>query len=262
MNTTRARLQPAPGRLNPYKLGIELLRDIETTLEHRAGTAPQYDDCDDMAGSKRKWGKDKMPTQGRESSVEAHRDSEKIFQVREIYNDVTFLDEFLTPEFVEDQKLYQYRYDPATGRMVVVDRDFRKVKQQLLFMLTNHAQPYIYVLDGNYHNRGELYLGHRHTGADLDIKFAVETLKAIHRVWKRPVHVQGRIDGEPILFSFDGEKSSQQKVDDNVAAPHTPSDRPSRRGIAAIRAPAGQTACNHRLQCQFVLGPDSCTLRP
>jgi stage V sporulation protein R len=47
----------------------------------------------------------------------------------------------------------------------------------MLFMLTNHAQPYVYVLDGNYHNRGELYLGHRHCGLDLDIKYAQETLK-------------------------------------------------------------------------------------
>ena len=52
--------------------------------------------------------------------------------------------------------------------MVVVNRDFKRIKQQMLFMLTNHAQPYIYVLDGNYRNRGELYLGHQHNGVDLD----------------------------------------------------------------------------------------------
>ena len=33
-----------------------------------------------------------------------------------------------------------------------------------------------FVLDGNYRNRGELYLGHRHNGVDLDIKYAQETL--------------------------------------------------------------------------------------
>jgi stage V sporulation protein R len=132
---------------------------------------------------------------------------------------VTFLDEFLTPEFVEEQKLYHYRLDPATGKMVVVNRDFDKIKRQLLFMLTNHAQPYIYVLDGNYRNRGELYLAHQHTGADLDIKYAVETLKQIQRIWKRPVHLNARIDDEPILFSFDGEQSSQQHVDESLPQP-------------------------------------------
>jgi stage V sporulation protein R len=86
-------------------------------------------------------------------------------------------------------------------------------------MLTNHAQPYIYVMDGNYRNRGELYLTHRHTGADIEIKYAVETLKRLHRVWKRPVHLSARIDDEPILFSFDGEQSTQQHIDGGMEPP-------------------------------------------
>jgi stage V sporulation protein R len=166
---------------------------------------------------RREWGKDKAPKErvvGRGSPGR-----EKIFQVRRLYNDVTFLDEFLTPEFVDDQKLYHYRFDPTTGRMVVVNRDFEKIKQQMLFMLTNHAQPYIYVMDGNYRNRGELYLAHNHTGADLDIKYAVETLKQLQKIWKRPVHIHARIDDEPILFSFDGEQSTQQHVNGDIPEP-------------------------------------------
>ena len=73
--------------------------------------------------------------------------------------------------------------------MVVVNRDFDKIKKQLLFMLTNHCQPYIFVMDGNYRNRRELYLAHSHTGADVEIKYAVETLKQIQRIWRRPVHL-------------------------------------------------------------------------
>ena len=132
---------------------------------------------------------------------------------------MTFLDEFLTPEFVEDQKLYHYRQDPNTGRMVVVNNDFNKIKQQLLFMLTNHAQPYIHVIDGNYQNRGELCLGHRHIGADLDIKYAMATLKELHKIWRRPVHVIASIDGSPFILTFDGEQTAQQQVGENVAEP-------------------------------------------
>ena len=96
---------------------------------------------------------------------------------------------------MDDQKLYHYRFDPSTGRMVVVDRDFDRIKQQMLFMLTNHAQPYIYVLDGNYRNRGELYLGQRHIGVDLDIKYAIETLKALQKIWRRPIGHARVLDG-------------------------------------------------------------------
>jgi stage V sporulation protein R len=208
-------MSTTPGRLNPYKLGIELFRDIERRWNTgRHGL--EYDRCDNMQ-QRRNWGKGTEPKGrivGRGSPGR-----EKIFQVRAIYNDVTFLDEYLTPEFVEDQKLYHYRFDPATRRMVVVNRDFEKIKSQLLFMLTNHAQPYIYVLDGNYRNRGELYLGQKHAGVDLEIKTATETLKSVQRIWGRPVHLHGVIDEEPVLFSFDGEKSTQQRIDDSIDDP-------------------------------------------
>ena len=208
-------LATSPGRLNPYKVGIELLRDIErrwNTGRH----GHDYDACDDMT-RRREWGKGKEPTGrvvGRGSPGR-----EKIFQVRALYNDVTFLDEFLTPEFVEDQKLYQYRFDPNTKRIVVVDRDFDKIKRQMLFMLSNHARPYIYVMDGNYRNRGELYLAHQHTGADIEIKYAVETLKNLQKVWKRPVHLSARIDDDAILFTYDGEQSTQQQIDERIDEP-------------------------------------------
>jgi len=208
-------LATSPGRLNPYKIGIELLRDIERRW-NTGRYGPEYDSCDDMT-VRRNWGTDKTPkgrVVGRGSPGR-----EKIFEVRALYNDVSFLDEFMTPEFVDDQKLYHYRQDPTTGRMVVVNRDFDKIKRQLLFMLTNHGQPYVYVMDANYRNRGELYLAHRHTGADLDIKFAVETLKQVQKIWKRPVHLSGLIDNEPILFSFDGEQSSQQHLDERLDRP-------------------------------------------
>ena len=208
-------LATTPGRLNPYKLGIELFRDIERRW-NTGRYGPEYDDCDNMA-ERREWGKGKGPTERVVGKGSEGR--KKIFEVRALYNDVTFLDAFLTPEFVDDQKLYHYRYDPQSGRMIVVDRDFDKIKRQLLFMLTNHAQPYIFVVDGNYRNRGELYLTHRHNGPDIDIKKAIETLKNIQTIWKRPVHISARVDDGAMLFSFDGEQSTQQQIDESIEPP-------------------------------------------
>jgi stage V sporulation protein R len=208
-------LATSPGRLNPYKVGIELFRDIERRWNSgRHGI--EYDRCDDSQ-ERRDW-QTREPPQGRVVGKESCG-REKIFEVRRIYNDVTFIDEFLTPEFVDEQKLYNYRYDPTTGRMVVVNRDFQKIKGQLLFQLANHGRPYIHVVDGNYRNRGELYLAHRHVGADLDIKYAVETLKSLQTIWGRPVHLNARIDDDPMLFSFDGEQSTQQRIDESIDEP-------------------------------------------
>jgi stage V sporulation protein R len=205
----------SPGRLNPYKMGLELFRDIERRW-NLGQYGKEWEEIEDVE-VRRNWGKDrKLPerVKGKESPGR-----EKIFQVRRIYNDVTFIDEFLTPDFCERQKLFHYRYDPTTGRMVAVNRDFNRIKQQLLLSLSNHGRPYIYVVDGNYANRGELYLAHKHNGADLQIKYAVETLRNVQKIWGRPVHLQALIDDEMVLFSHDGQQSHQQTINESLPKP-------------------------------------------
>jgi stage V sporulation protein R len=205
----------APGHLNPYKLGLEIFRDIEERWDlGRYGK--EYESIEDME-ARRDWNKGrKRPprVKGKESAGR-----EKIFDVRRIYNDVTFVDEFLTPELADRLDLYHYRYDPNTRRMVVVNRDFNKIKQQLLFSLGNYGRPYLFVVDGNYANRGELYLAHKHTGVDLQIRYAIETLKNVYRLWGRPVHLQARIDDEVVLFSYNGRESHQQTITPDLFEP-------------------------------------------
>jgi stage V sporulation protein R len=198
-------LASGPGRLNPYKIGVELLRDIEDRW-NKGRFGKDFEECEDIE-KRRAW------------NTEAGLGRKKIFEVRRLHNDVTFIDEFLTPEFVERYDLYHYRIDPATNRIVAVDRDFDRIKQRLLFMLTNHGQPYIYVVDANYANRGELYLAHKFLGVEVDIKYASECLKNIRRLWGRAVHLQARIDEDMVLFSHDGESMRQQKIKDDTPRP-------------------------------------------
>ena len=63
---------------------------------------------------------------------------------------MNFIDEFMTPEFIEKHKFYQYGRDPHTGQLRIVSRDPQRIKQTLLYQLTNMGQPFIYVVDGNY----------------------------------------------------------------------------------------------------------------
>jgi len=180
-----------PGQINPYKLGIELFRDIEERW-NKGRFGKEYEECDDLA-VKRSW--DTGLRQGRE----------KIFEVRRIYNDVTFIDEFLTPEFCDEYRLFTYEFNPKTGRREISGRDYREIKDKLLHSLANGGQPVIEVVDGNFRNRGELVLGHRHDGLDLDLAQARETLRHLHRLWTRPVHIETIVDDRPRRLSFDGE---------------------------------------------------------
>ena len=180
----------SPTSLNPYKLGIELFRDIEERW-NKGRFGLEYERCDSMQ-EKRLW--DKALGLGRE----------KIFQVRKIYNDVMFVDEFLTPEFCAEQKLFTFGYNQKQDSWEIKTREFFKVKEQLLGQLTNFGQPVIYVEDGNYKNRGELLLWHKCDGQDLKDDFARETLKNLAQVWTRTVHIRTEIEGKEVIWSHDG----------------------------------------------------------
>jgi stage V sporulation protein R len=132
----------------------------------------------------------------------------KIFEVRSLYNDVTFIDEFLTPEFVIKQKLYTFGYSGRNDRFEVESRQFKEVKDKLLFQLTNFGDPYIRVIDANYANRGELLLAHEHMGADLRQDYAKETLQALVRVWKRPVALTTKLEQKTVMVRYDGSEHS------------------------------------------------------
>lgn len=198
-------LSTQPGRVNPYKLGVELFRDIEHRWD-RGKFGLEYEACDD-ASARRGWNKDLR--QGRE----------KIFQVRKIYNDVTFVDEFVNAEFAEAQRMFVYGFNQATGQYEIVDRDYRKVKQELLNSLTNFGNPIIAVVDANHKNRGELYLLHEWAGVDLQFDFALKTLESLYRMWQRPVHIETREAGKPRLLSFDGEEPQVREITATTDAP-------------------------------------------
>jgi stage V sporulation protein R len=189
-----------PGRINPYKLGIELFRDIEHRWDTgRFGRA--YEECDDRR-TKAAW--DKKLGLGRQ----------KIFEVRRVYNDVTFIDEFLTPEFCREQNMFSYAFNENDDQYEIESREFKKVKERLLFSLTNFGRPSIVVQDGNHENRGDLYLVHRHSGVDLKMDYAQDTMRNLQKLWTRPVHLETRFDDKPLLLSFDGKEHQKRSLGD------------------------------------------------
>lgn len=200
-------LHMPPGGFNPYKIGIELFKDIErrwNTGRHGA----EWERLEHLGEKERH---DDRSMKGRE----------KIFEVRRIYNDVNFIDEFLTEEFVERHQMYQYRRDPQTGEIKVVSRDFDRVKQTLLYRITNMGQPFIYVVDANYRNRGELYLSHQWNGLDMELAKAGPTLQHLRTIWGRPVHLQCRVDDEVILLTAKDPTGQveKQKIKDDTPPP-------------------------------------------
>lgn len=183
-------------QLNPYKIGLEIYRDIEERW-NTGRFGKDYEECTSYE-EKRHW--DKQLGLGRK----------KIFEVRRIYNDVMFLDEFLTMELCERLKLFTYEYNGSTERFEIASRQYQDIKQKLLSSLTNFGEPTIEVLDANYGNRAELYLKHIHTGVDLRLDYAQDTLANLYKIWKRPVNLETIVDERPKILSFDGKEHSSR----------------------------------------------------
>jgi len=179
-----------PGSINPYKIGIELYRHIERRWD-KGQFGKDWLDCDDVV-VKRDW--DKGTGLGRQ----------KIFEVRRSHNDITFIDEFLTEDFVREQGLFTYEYDKRAGHYKVDSREFSAVKQKLLFMLSNRGNPRIFVTDGNHANRGELELTHQHEGTDIQVQWAEQTLRNVANLWGRPVHLVTQVDDNRVVLHHDG----------------------------------------------------------
>lgn len=181
-----------PQGFNPYKIGIELMRDIERRW-NMGQFGKEWEECDDLK-EKQNW--DRKLMKGRE----------KIFEVRRNYNDVTFVDEFLTEDFCVKNKMFVYKFNQRTGQYEVDTRDFPLIKKKLLFQLTNFGQPIINVIDANFNNRGELLLAHMFEGVEMQPDFMKETMKNLAKVWGRPVNVATVMDNERRIVHFDGQE--------------------------------------------------------
>jgi stage V sporulation protein R len=182
------------GRLNPYKLGVELYRSIEERW-NRGQFGPEWQDCNDL-DEKRNW------------DLRLGLGAKKIFEVRSLYNDVTFIDEFLTEDFAIEHKLFTFNWSNRNERFEIESREFRSVKDKLLAQLTNFGNPFIYAEDANFENRGELLTVHEHRGVDLRADYAREALASLVKIWKRPVLISTLVDGKKALLRYDGKEHS------------------------------------------------------
>jgi len=194
-----ATMSMRPGALNPYKIGLELFRDIEDRW-NKGRFGKVWEECDSLV-EKQRW------------DLQLGLGRQKIFEVRKLYNDVTFIDEFLTPEFCIDHKLFVFGYNDKHQAWEIVSREFKVIKEKLLHQLTNFGQPIIEVVDGNFENRAELLLVHRHDGIDLKLDEARLTMENLESLWRRPVNLHTRVEGKGVILRFDGKEHSERRAE-------------------------------------------------
>ena len=178
-------VQPSTTSINPYYLGLKIFEDIENRYDNPTEEMKQL-------GIK--------PNSGRE----------KIFEVREIESDISFIRNYLTKELVKQEDLYLF--EKKKGNYEITDKDYENVRDQLVSMRTNGGFPYIVVEDGDYARNGELYLKHGYEGTELDPHYLENVLPYIYQLWGRNVHMETVVDEKPTVYAYDGKKVSRKAV--------------------------------------------------
>ncbi|NLL71315.1 MAG: SpoVR family protein [Epulopiscium sp.] len=125
---------------------------------------------------------------------------EKLFEIRRMERDVSFIRKYLTEERCQELNLFLYeknkkKYPPFKKQE---ERNIAKVKEQLLLSIGMEGIPCIQPLDWDIKKR-VLYLKHEYDGRELDFMYASETLKYIAGLWK----------GKVILRTYMDEKKQQ-----------------------------------------------------
>jgi stage V sporulation protein R len=176
-------VQPSRTGINPYYLGVKIFEDIEERYNNPT---------------------DEMKRMG----VRPNSGREKMFEVREIESDISFLRNYLTKDLVTREDMYLFQKQGKDYK--IVDKEWKKVRDQLVSMRVNGGFPYITVNDGDYLKNGELYLKHWYEDIELDLKYLEKVLPYIYQLWGRPVHMESVIEGREMLFTYDG-RSVQRK---------------------------------------------------
>ncbi|WP_407925682.1 SpoVR family protein [Chengkuizengella marina] len=132
--------------------------------------------------------------------IEKRWDRNKIFEVREIDSDTSFIRNYLTKELVEDLDLYIFEKQGREWK--ITDKTWENIRDQLVSSRTNGGFPYLVIENGNFQNNGELYIKHEYEGLELDLKYTERTLPYLEQLWGKNVHLETKIEDKSVVFSY------------------------------------------------------------
>lgn len=173
-------IEPSPHNVNSYALGLKLFENIRQRWDQPT--------------------KEEQTRYGRQGG----QGYNKIFEVRALESDQSFLRNYLTKEIIEQLNLYIF--EKQSSEWKITDKSWRNIRTQLIYSHVNGGFPYLVIEDGDYRQLGELYVTHQYEEIELDVTYIERTLPYVFALWGKPVHLQTNIDSKHILFTYDGQK--------------------------------------------------------
>lgn len=151
-------IKPYEGRINPYFLGFKIFMDL-------------YEKNDS--------------------------NTQKIFEVRSVERDETFIRRYLTKELCAELKLFEYEKHGSEYVVseVADDKGWMKIRNTIASSTGFGSLPVVRVIDWN-QKENTLLLEHMYDGRELDLQYANETLKHLVDLWEGRVILNTVAEGK------------------------------------------------------------------
>jgi stage V sporulation protein R len=161
-------IRPHKGQINPYYIGFKIFEDL----------------------------------------VKKNPDNpQKIFEVREVERDQSFLRKYLTRELCEELNLFQY---VKIGKEYLVkevsdEEGWKEIRNYLANTVGVNGIPKIKVTEFD-PKENSLYLEHEYDGRELELNYAYETLKHVVDLWDGKVMLATHLDEKKKVIMCDEKK--------------------------------------------------------
>lgn len=205
----------SPRSINPYGFGFTLLYSIMA----KWATGSYGFDYDLLKKSveRQNWSKGMDLERGWDKVLEVVGNSSDYDMIQNYFDQEYFM-QFARNFYVHEVERWETYFWGTWYIDIIKSKQFEKVKNALLFNACNGARPFFHINpDGaNYKGRGELMIIHDvnplpqlfdlpREALTLDVDSVESILKAVHYMWKKPVHLK-TIDeyGEALYISYNG----------------------------------------------------------
>lgn len=161
-------IRPHLGQMNPYYVGFKIFEDL---VEKNGG------------------------------------DRKKIFEVRELERDASFLRKYLTQELCEELNLFEYvkKGNDYVVKEVSDEEGWKSIRDYLAVSVGMGGIPVIRVEEWVQKDR-LLILEHQYEGRELELNYAYETLKHVVDLWDARVGLITQLDGKRRMVICDENK--------------------------------------------------------
>lgn len=182
---------PHPRSLNPYRLGWLLYKHIQDKW-NKGRFGDEYIQCNDYK-KKKEW------------DTKVGLGMQKVFEIRKLVNDRSFINTYFDREFCEDSDFFVKKQKPTEEDEKNAYK-YEQVKHTLLTMLTNGGRPIIQIEDANYNDNDELLLTHEHLGPNLDKEKTETVMKTLYGMWGKAIYLQTKkstkSSTDKVLFKY------------------------------------------------------------